>query len=215
MFKKKAFFITFEGIEGSGKSYKSEKLYNKIRKLKLPVIITREPGGTIGAEKIRKIILTDYFHLNSKEQFDKYTDTLLYLAARNEHIQKTIKPAILKKKIILCDRFVDSTLAYQVYGKKVNKNLVDLVHKRILGKIKPNLTFVLKLNIAKAFKRINKRKYKNRYDRFSKKFYEKTQRAFVKIAKTNKKRYQILDSSKDTKELENIIFKKVYYILSK
>ena len=86
MYNKKSLFITFEGIEGSGKSYQSKKLYSKIKQLKLPVILTREPGGTKGAEIIRDVILKDYFHPDSKEQFDRYTDTLLYLAARNEHI---------------------------------------------------------------------------------------------------------------------------------
>ena len=98
MRKKKSFFIVFEGIEGSGKSYQSKKLYNNIKKRKLPVILTREPGGTIGAERIRNIILKDYFHHNSREKFHKYTDTLLYLAARNEHVQNKIKDAISKKK---------------------------------------------------------------------------------------------------------------------
>ena len=150
MYKKRSLFITFEGIEGSGKSYQSKKLFNKIKKMKLPVIHTREPGGTGSAEKIRKVILDDYFHPDSKEKFNKYTDTLLYLAARNEHIENKIKPAILKKKIIICDRFIDSTLAYQVYGKGVNKNFVDVIHKNILGNIKPDLTFILKVNIAKS-----------------------------------------------------------------
>ena len=119
MYKKKSFFVTFEGIEGTGKTYQSKKLFKKIKSVGLPVIYTREPGGSKVAEKIREIILEDYFHSDSKEKFDKYTDTLLYLAARNEHVEKKLKPAILKKKIIICDRFIDSTLAYQVYGKKV------------------------------------------------------------------------------------------------
>ena len=121
MRKKKSLFITFEGIEGSGKSYQSRKLFRSIVGAKLPAIYTREPGGTKLAEKIREVILKDYFHPDSKEKFNKYTDTLLYLAARNEHVEKKIKPAILKKKIIICDRFIDSTLAYQVYGKGVSK----------------------------------------------------------------------------------------------
>ena len=100
MYNKKSLFITFEGIEGSGKSYQSKKLFRKIKNMKLPVIYTREPGGTRTAEKIRKVILEDYFHPDSKEKFNKYTDTLLYLAARNEHIKNKIKPAISKKKII-------------------------------------------------------------------------------------------------------------------
>ena len=206
MRKGKSLFVTFEGIEGSGKSYQSKKLYNKIKQLKLPVILTREPGGTKGAEIIRDIILKDYFHPDSKEQFDRYTDTLLYLAARNEHIINKLKPAISKKKIIICDRFIDSTLSYQVYGKGVNKNLVDSVHRFILGKIKPDLTFILKSDISKALQRLNKRKKKNRYDKFSRNFYQRVQKAFIKISKSNKRRYLLVDTSSDDDEAEKIIF---------
>ena len=91
MHKKKSLFVTFEGIEGSGKSYQSQKLYKNLIKKNIPVILTREPGGTKGAERIRKVILADYFHTDSKEKFNKYTDTLLYLAARNEHIKKGLE----------------------------------------------------------------------------------------------------------------------------
>ena len=207
---RKFFFIVFEGIEGSGKSYQSRKLYTAIKKIGLPVILTREPGGTKSAEKIREIILKDYFHPDFKEKFDKYTDTLLYLAARNEHIQNKIKPAISKKKIVICDRFIDSTFAYQVYGKGVNKNFVNLVHKYILGNIKPDMTFILKVNISRALQRLKKRTIKkNRYDKFSKNFYIKAQKAFIKIAKKNKKKYYIFDNSEDDKNLEKIIFKLV------
>mgnify|MGYP003313180944 CR=1 FL=1 len=100
MYKKKPFFVTFEGIEGSGKSYQSLKLYKNLKKRNISTLLTREPGGTKGAEKIREVILKDYFHKNSKEQFAKYTDTLLYLAARNEHIIHKIKPSIIKKEKI-------------------------------------------------------------------------------------------------------------------
>jgi len=208
MYKKKTLFVTFEGIEGSGKTYQSRKLYKKIINMKIPAIYTREPGGTKAAEKIREVILKDYFDSDSKEKFNKYTDTLLYLAARNEHVVKKLKPAILKKKIIICDRFIDSTLAYQVYGKGVNKTLVDAVHKHILSNVKPNLTFIIKANISKAMQRLKKRKKKNRYDKFSKNFYNGVQKAFLKIAKTNKKRYVLIDNSKDNLEAEKIIFNK-------
>ena len=215
MYKKKPLFVTFEGIEGSGKSYQSKKLYKSIKKRRIPVILTREPGGTRGAEKIRKIILEDYFYLHSKIRFNKYTDTLLYLAARSEHIENKIKPAISKKKIIICDRFIDSTLAYQVYGKGVSKALVDSVHKYILGSIRPDLTFILKVNISKALERLKKRKKKNRYDKFSKYFYIKAQKAFIKIAKKNKTRYFVLDNSNDSDETERIILNKFIQVLSK
>ena len=131
MRNKKFFFIVFEGIEGSGKSYQSKKLFYNINK-KYPIILTREPGGTFGAERIRQLILKDYFRKNNSEKFHKYTDTLLYLAARNEHIQNKILKAKKTKKIIICDRFVDSTLAYQVYGKKVESKLIETIHKYIL-----------------------------------------------------------------------------------
>ena len=183
MYKKKPLFVTFEGIEGSGKSYQSNKLYENLKKRRISAILTREPGGTRSAEKIRKIILEDYFHHGSKVIFNKYTDTLLYLAARSEHVANKIKPAISKRKIIICDRFIDSTMAYQVYGKGVNKALVDSVHKYILGNIKPDLTFILKVKISKALERLKKRKKKNRYDKFSKNFYINAQNAFIKIAK--------------------------------
>ena len=177
MYKKKSLFVTFEGVEGSGKSYQSKKLYKNLKKKNVSVILTREPGGTVSAEKIRKVILDDYFYLGSKEKFNKYTDTLLYLAARNEHVINKIKPAIKKKKIVLCDRFIDSTLAYQVYGKGIDKSLIDAIHNKILGKLKPDITFIFKLNINKALRRVKKRKSKNRYDKFPKKFYEKVQQA--------------------------------------
>ena len=208
MYKKKSLFVTFEGIEGSGKSYQSRKLYKNLKKKNISVILTREPGGTKSAEKIRRVILDDYFHHDSKEKFNKNTDTLLYLAARNEHIENKIKPAISKKKIVICDRFVDSTLAYQVYGNGVNKKLVNSVHKYILGNIKPDLTFILKVKISKALQRLKNRKRKNRYDKFSKNFYIKVQNAFLKLARKNKKRYFVLDNSKDSNVIEKIILKK-------
>ena len=215
MYKRKPFFITFEGIEGSGKSYQSRILYKYIKNMNIPVILTREPGGTRSAEKIRDIILKDYFHPEYKEKFNKYTDTLLYLAARNEHVVNKIKPSISKKKIVICDRFIDSTIAYQVFGKGVNKNLVNSVHKYILHDLKPDLTFILRVNISRALIRLRKRKKKNRYDKFSKNFYINAQKAFIKIARKNKRRYCIIDNSKDTIDTEKKIierFKKKYNI---
>ena len=117
MYKAKPFFVVFEGIEGCGKSFQSKKLFNNLKKKKIKTLLTREPGGTSSAELIRNLILKDYFNKTSKDKFDKYTDTLLYLAARNEHIKNKILPALKKKFIVICDRFIDSTLAYQVYGK--------------------------------------------------------------------------------------------------
>ena len=215
MYKRKALFVTFEGIEGSGKSYQSLKLFKSLKRKKIPTILTREPGGTFGAEKIRDLILKDYFNPNLKEEFDKYTDTLLYLAARNEHIIHKLKPSIAKKKIIICDRFIDSTIAYQVFGKRVKKNLIDVIHKHILKGIKPDITFLLKIKISKALKRLNKRKKKNRYHKFSRKFYERAQNAFIKIAQSNKRKYVIIDNTEDSKETEILILKSFLKLMKK
>ena len=203
--KKKPFFIVFEGVEGCGKSYQSKKLYNKLKKKKIDTILTREPGGTKSSELIRNLILKDYFTKNSKEKFDKYTDTLLYLAARNEHIKNKIKPALIKKKIIICDRFVDSTIAYQVHGKKVDINFINNIHKKILQGVTPNIVFILKVSMESSLKRLKKRKTKNRYDNFPQSFYNKAQKSFIKLAK-NKKNYFILNSSLNDNSLENKIF---------
>ena len=212
MRNKKFFFIVFEGIEGSGKSYQSKKLFYNINK-KYPVILTREPGGTFGAERIRQLILKDYFHKNNSEKFHKYTDTLLYLAARNEHIQNKILKAKKTKKIIICDRFVDSTLAYQVYGKKVESKLIETIHNYILQNIRPDITFLLTVKANKASSRLKKRKIKNRYDKFSKNFYQNAQKAFIRLAKKNKKRYFIFDNSNDDekheKKILNIVLSKL------
>ena len=205
MYKKKPFFIVFEGVEGCGKSYQSNILYNKLKKKKIDTILTREPGGTKSSELIRNLILKDYFAKDSKEKFDKYTDTLLYLASRNEHIKNKIKPALFKKKVVICDRFIDSTIAYQVYGKKVELNFIKNIHKKILQGIKPNLVFVLKVSKQSSRKRLKKRKNKNRYDNFAQSFYNNAQNSFVKLAK-NRKNYFILNSSINDNSLEHKIF---------
>ena len=153
---------------------------------------------------IRSLILKDYFNKKNKEKFDKYTDTLLYLAARNEHVKNKIIPALKQKKVVICDRFVDSTLAYQVYGKKVSLNLINNIHKIILNGLKPNITFLLKVSPTISKLRLSKRKIKNRYDKFDQSFYNKVQKSFLKIAK-NKINYYVFDSSKNDNVLENKI----------
>ena len=210
MYKKKPFLIVFEGVEGCGKSFQSKKLYSRLKKIKVDAILTREPGGTKSSELIRNLILKDYFTKNNKEKFDKYTDTLLYLAARNEHIKNKIKPALLKKKVVICDRFIDSTIAYQVHGKKVDINFINNIHKKILQGIKPNIVFILKVSQNSSRQRLKNRRSKNRYDNFAQSFYNKAQKSFLKIAK-NKKNYFVLESSSN----DNLLEKKILNIVKK
>jgi len=200
MLKKKFYFIVFEGIEGTGKSYQINKLYKNLKKLNLDIVKTREPGGSLTAEKIRKLIFG-----KKSNYFDKLTDFYLMLASRNEHIKKTIIPAIKKKQILISDRFVDSTYAYQVIGNKINKKINLINQKYILNNIKPNITIVLRSNFKSIASRLKKRKKKNKFDKLKIKFYKIAQKAFINIANMNKKRYIVLDSSENTKNLEKKI----------
>ena len=185
-------FIVFEGIEGSGKSLHSKSLIDQLKKKKISYIYLREPGGTKNAEMIRKIILN-----KNSDKLHKFTDTLLYLAARNENFINNIKP-FYNKRIIICDRFVDSTIAYQHYGLGINKNLIKLINKNILNNVKPDFTFLMKIDINESLKRLRKRFNLNRYDEFNKNFYENVQKGFIKLSHLQPRKYMIINS-------ENII----------
>jgi len=202
MYKKKFFFIVFEGVEGTGKSYQINKLYNNLKKKKIDVIKTREPGGSESAETIRNLI----FSLKSNK-FDKLTDFYLMNAARNEHVKKTLLVAKKNNKIVICDRFTDSTYAYQVIGNKIDKKINLINQNYILKGLKPNLTIVLKANFETINSRIRNRKKTNKFDKLKTNFYKKAQNAYLALAK--KKNYLVFDSSKNTPELEKKIFNAV------
>ncbi len=193
MYKK---FIVFEGIDGSGKTYHIDKVSKYLKKKKIDFIKIREPGGFKNSEVIRKLILND------KSNLKKKTDLLLYLAARNENFENIIKPN-LKKKVILIDRFKDSTIAYQHYGFKINKRIILELNNFILGNLKPDFTFLHTVPLKNIKKNITGKK--NKYDRFSKSFYKNVQLGFLKILKKNKNKL-IIDSSK-TKEYNAMIIK--------
>jgi dTMP kinase len=207
MFKKKFFFIVFEGIEGTGKSFQINKLYKNLKKKKINVIKTREPGGSKTAEKIRNLIFS-----KKSDKFDKLTDFYLMNAARNEHVKKTLLVAKKSKKIVISDRFTDSTYAYQVIGNNIDKKINLINQEYILKGLKPNLTIVLKTNFQIISSRIKSRKNNNKFDKLKTNFYKKAQDAYLLLAK-RKKNYLVFDSSKNTPELEkkilNIVLKKI------
>ena len=200
MRKKKFYFVVFEGVEGTGKSFQINKLYHNLKKNNFNVIKTREPGGSATAEEIRKLIFS-----KKSIKFDKLTDFYLMNAARNEHFKKTILVAKKQKKIVISDRFTDSTYAYQVVGHKIDKNINLINQKYILKNFKPNLTIVLKANFDTIFSRIKKRRNNNKFDKLKTIFYKKAQNAYLSLAK-RKKNYLVFDSSKNTSELESKIF---------
>ncbi len=189
--------IVFEGIEGSGKSHHIKKVSKYLDKKNISYIKIREPGGSINSEKIRRLIL------NKKSNFNIHTDLLLYLAARSENINLIKKS--YKKKIILIDRFVDSTIAYQHYGMGVDLKFINIINRFLLKNIKVNFTFLNVVNKKNLFQRLKKRKSLNRYDQFDMNFYNNVQKGFLKLAKLSKKSYKIIDSNLDIKKNEDLI----------
>tara|TARA_B100000902_G_scaffold371109_1_gene396815 strand:- start:2313 stop:2924 length:612 start_codon:yes stop_codon:yes gene_type:complete len=197
--------IVFEGIEGSGKSYHISNVSNYLKKKKINYIKLREPGGSFNSEKIRKLILS------KKSFFNKETDLLLYLAARNENIELIKRN--YGKKIILLDRFTDSTIAYQHYGLGVNLHLINTINQYLLKKIKINFTFLNIVNKKNMLKRLKARKSLNRYDKFNHLFYQKVQNGFLKLYNKNKKKYLIVDSNLDIKENKSLIIKRIEQLI--
>ena len=172
--------IVFEGIEGSGKSHHIKKIKSFLKKNKIDFIYLREPGGNLNSEKIRKLILS------KKTKFQPKTDLLLYIAARNENI--SILKKNYKKKIILIDRFVDSTVAYQHYGMGLNINFINNINKFVLDGLKVDFTFLNVVSEKNMIKRLKKRKKLNRYDKFEKNFYKKVQKGYIKMAQKKPKK---------------------------
>ena len=182
----KKIVIAFEGIEGSGKTFHINNVSKYLKKKNIPHIKLREPGGSKNSEKIRNLIL------NNKSNFKKNTDLLLYLAARSENIEYLKK--YYKKKIILLDRFTDSTIAYQHFGMGVNLEILNKVNNHLLKSFKVDFTFLNTVSEKNMKKRLKERKKLNRYDKFEKKFYHRVQKGFIKISK-NKKNYKIINSN--------------------
>ena len=194
--------IIFEGIEASGKSTNIQIVSNYLKKIKKKFIKIREPGGSKYSEIIRNLILNKRSKLNFK------TDLLLILASRSENINKIIKKNF-RKKIIIIDRFTDSTIAYQHYGMGINLNIIKQMNNFVIDKFKADLTILSIVNNKNMKKRLKVRKNNNKYDKFNYSFYEKVQKGFLKIARNNKN-YIIIDSNKkNIKENSNIIIENI------
>ena len=198
--------IVFEGIETSGKSTNLNIATKFLKKKRKSFIKLREPGGTIFSEIIRKLLLNQKLKLNNK------TDLLLFYASRSENFEKIIKKNH-KKKIILIDRFTDSTIAYQHFGMKINLNIIKSLNKFVIGNFKADLTFLSTVNNKNLKSRLNKRLKLNRYDKFKLNFYSKVQKGYAKLSNKNKK-YIIIDSNKkNIKDVKKIIINKIEKII--
>lgn len=186
-------FITFEGTEGSGKSTLIRHLKEALTKLGYSVCVTREPGGPIVAEEIRALILKDF----KTDQMHSMTELFLYEAARAEHLEKVIRPALKKGQVVLCDRFTDSTFAYQGVARGVDLKLIDKLNAIATGGLKPTVTVLLDLDPKEGLKRASD---PNRFELEGIKFHQKVRNGFIKAAKRDQKRFLVLSVLKKTPE---------------
>lgn len=191
----KPLFISFEGIEGSGKSTQTKKLHEFFLSQKIDAILTREPGGTPASEKIREILIDEKI-----TKLEAKTELFLNFAARLEHVEKLIKPALKQNKIVISDRFFDSTYAYQGSGFGLDENLIDEVKKITLQNFTPDITFLIDVSVETAFSRIQNRLDNNRYEKLGQDFHEKVRRGFLQLAKKNP-RIKVIDGTKTAEEI--------------
>ena len=191
--EQKGMLITFEGIDGCGKSTQSNRAARFLTKAGHRVMKLREPGSTKVSERIRRVLL------DSRIEMTAATELLLYQAARAEIVAREISPALKEGKIVLCDRFYDSTTAYQGYGRGLDIKMVNNLHRVAVGKIKPDLTFVFDLNLRTAFERLGKKH--DRLESQSRAFFQRVRRGFLEIARKDSRRVKVIDASRSVSEV--------------
>ncbi|KKW61851.1 dTMP kinase [Mycoplasma capricolum] len=193
-------FITFEGMDGSGKTTALLKVKEELERLNYKVLITREPGGEVIAEQIRQIILD-----NKNKDMDAWTEALLFIASRNQHLQKVIKPALEKNIIVISDRFIDSTSAYQGSARNIGVDVVSEVQQIVLKNCLPDLTLFFDVSFSEAEKRMQIRgeNSKNRLDKEENNFKQKVYQGYLELVKNNPKRIKVIDANKDIDQVYN------------
>ena len=205
MIRRKPFFISFEGGEGSGKTTQTALLYQKLLKLGLDVVLYREPGGTKGAEEIRHLLLS-----GDKDRWTSKGEALLMSACRAELVQKRILPHLAKGGWVICDRFTDSTIAYQAYGHKLGVELIETLNKFTVGSLKPDLTFVFQLSPELGLERIALREgAEDRYERFDLQFHRRVAEGYKEILKANPDRCVSINALLDISTLSQLIFDEI------
>jgi dTMP kinase len=208
------FFITFEGGEGGGKSTQVKRLAAILKEKNYDVLLTREPGGAPGAEAIRHLLLT-----GDVARWDGMTEVLLHYAARRDHVVNTIKPAIAAGKVVISDRFADSTMAYQGYGHGVERQAIAELHHAVLGDFKPHLTLILDLPVEVGLKRalsrpdMAKSAAEDRYERMGHPFHERLRQGFLSIAAAEPARCKVIDAAQSIEAIHEAALNAVLQVL--
>ena len=190
-------FITLEGVDGAGKTTHVEFIKKYLSDLDINFIMTREPGGTLLGEQLRELLLHD--------EMSPETETLLMFAARNEHIEKVIRPNLREGKVVISDRFTDATYAYQSGGKGVKEKKVDILKEWVQGSLRPDLTFLFDLSVEISIERLNKTRELDKFEREEKSFHENIRQKYLLLAKASPERFCILNSEESIEEIQNQI----------
>ena len=198
--KEKGFFISFEGIDGSGKSTQIQHLAKYLETLGFDVIITREPGGSTGGEEIRNLLLQ-----GEVDRWSAETEILLFTAARRDHLERIIAPALEDGKIVICDRFTDSTRMYQGMRGPSLRNLVELLNDKII-KWDPDLTIIIDINPETSLKRAKSRKtVEERFEDFGVELQMKMRQGFIELAKEFSNRIEVVNGQQSVDKLAHDI----------
>ena len=190
-------FITLEGVDGAGKTSHIEFIKEYLTNLKFDFIMTREPGGTELGERLREILLHD--------EMTPKTETILMFAARNEHIEKVIRPGLMSGAIVISDRFTDASYAYQSGGKGVEDEEIDVLKDLVQKNLQPDLTFLFDLPVEVSIKRLKKTRKLDKFEKEEKDFHENVRKKYLMIAKNNPKRFSVLNSEKSIDEIQSQI----------
>lgn len=193
---KKGTFITFEGIEGSGKTTQIRSAVRHLRRLGKQVLLLREPGGTRVSEAIRRILLD-----KKSRELGPETELLLYLAARAQIVREKILPALAGGKVVVCDRFEDSTLAYQGFGRGLSLREIEKLNRLVRGNLRPRLTFLLDMEAKAGLKRLGVKSGRDRIERESLAFHRRVRRGFLALARREPRRFVALNGSEAPKAL--------------
>ena len=207
---KKGLFISFEGGEGVGKSTQIELLKTSLTKKNINVLSTREPGGTKEGELIRKFLVSGEI-----SSWDSYSESLLFNALRREHINKIINPSLFKGDIVLCDRFIDSTIVYQGVGGGINETLLLSLHKNFCYDLYPDITFFLSLDPKVGLDRTLSRnnKTENRFENMGLSYHQKIQDGFKALSDKNNKRFFEINAELSVEKISNQIYDHVISII--
>lgn len=206
----KGIFVTFEGIDGSGKSTQANSLLRRVQENGFNAVLFREPGGTRISEQIRQILL------NTKHtEMVAITEVLLYSAARAQLTEEMVIPGLQENDIVICDRYYDSTTAYQGYGRGINMEFINALTSEAANRIEPDLTFLVDVSVDLAEKRSSTIGKQDRIELESIEFKKKVIEGFREIAENNPNRIVILDGSKDIEQLTDIAWNKIHTLLEK